>query len=184
MADFPNQNDLFRIERDEILIRNSRLSRESVEREGTDVNILLAASAAAADEVVGQLTDVCAGNFLDAASGQSLDRLVFDRYGLTRKPAAPSLGSVEFSTTVNNPSAFTIPAGAIVQTTDGIQFQVTSSTTFPSGTTGPIIVPVRSILAGIGQQAAIGTITNIVSPIVGQPTDLAVNNSLARKSVV
>jgi uncharacterized phage protein gp47/JayE len=38
---------------------------------------------------------------------------------------------------------------------------------------------VRSILAGANQQAAIGTITNIVGTIVGQPTDLVVTNPVA-----
>lgn len=179
MPDFPTRADLFRILRDEVLSQNAKLSLEAVERDGTDANVLLAASAEAGDEVVGQLVRVAAGNFLDSAEGQALDRLVFDRYGLVRKPAAPAIGSVEFSTTANNPAAFTIAANTLLQTADGIQFATVDAVTFPIATTGPVIAQVRSVLAGLDQQAKKNTITSIVSTITGSPTDLVVNNSLA-----
>lgn len=180
-ADFPNFQDLFRVARDEILVRNAAISRDVVEREGTDANILVASGVAAADEVVGQLTDVAAGLFLDSARGDDLDRLVFDRYGLLRKPAAPSDGIVTFSLTpagTANPAAFTIPSGTILQTPDGIQFITTVTTTFPALSL-TLQVPVRSTLAGLSQQAKAGTITSIVSAITGSPSNLVVTNALA-----
>lgn len=179
MPDFVTFADLFRICRDEVLSRNAKLSLEAVEREGSDANAMLAACAAAGDEVVAQLIDVTAGQFLDSATGQALDRLVFDRYALVRKPAAPALGSVEFSTTAANPSAFSIPIGTALQTADGVQFVTIAGATFPASSVGPVVVAVRSTLAGLNQQAKAGTITSVVSAIAGSPADLAVTNTLA-----
>ena len=72
--DFPNFQTLFQIARNEALVRNPQLSQDAIEREGSDANILIASACAAADEVVGQLTAVSAGLFLDSANGDALDR--------------------------------------------------------------------------------------------------------------
>ena len=99
MPDLPVFEDLFRIARDEAMLRNGRISREAIEREGMDANILMAAGTAIGDEVVGQLGALEAAVFLDSAKGAALDRLVFDRYSLVRKPASAALGTVTFTTT-------------------------------------------------------------------------------------
>lgn len=179
MPDFPSFSSLFRIGRDEILARRAKLSREAVEREGADSNVLVAAGAAMADEVVGQLVDLEAALFLASAVGEDLDRWVFDRYGLTRKPAAASIGSVEFSTIVPSPVTFTIPTGVVLQTSEGLQFITTESGVFVSGATGPVVLAVRSVLAGDDQDAKIAAINSIVSSITSQPDDLAATNTLA-----
>jgi hypothetical protein len=179
VADFVNFTDLFRAARDEVLAREGRLTRAVVERPGTDANLLLAGGAGAADEVLKQLFEVEAGVFLDTAVGQALDRWVFDRYGLLRKPASAAIGEVSFTTTAANPIAFAIPANTLLSTASGIQFVTTAGASFPFGSIGPIVVPVRSVLAGVDQQAAPNTITNLVSQITNQPTDLAVTNPLA-----
>jgi uncharacterized phage protein gp47/JayE len=179
MADFPSWADLFRIARDEVLSRNPRLSRDAVERQGSDANILVAAASAAADEVVGQLVGVSAGQFLDSASGAALDRLVFDRYGLVRKAAAVAQGSVQFSTGTPNPSQFTIPDGTKLQSITGVQYITVGSVIFPAASSGPILAAVRSVLAGATQQASIGTITSITGSISGAPGNLTVTNPIA-----
>lgn len=179
MPEFPTRPDLFRIARDRILSLNAQLSAEVVQRDGTDANILIAGGTAMADAVVGQLLNVCRGQFLDSAEDEALDRLAFDRYTLVRKPASPSLGTVRFSTTTPTPTAFTIPAGTSLATPDGITFVTTVATTFPAASAGPIFVQVRSSLAGFNQQAKIGAITNIVSSILGSPSDLVVTNIVA-----
>lgn len=179
MADFPTRADLFRVARDRILGLNGKLSADVVMRDGTDANVLIAAGSAMADAVVGQLVDVCRGQFLDSSEGAKLDRYVFDRYGLVRKPAAPSLGTAKFTTTAVVGTTFTIPSGTTLTTTDGVSFITTVSTSFPAGIAGPIYVGVRSTVAGFNQQAKAGAITNIVSSIVGQPSDLKVTNDVA-----
>ena len=49
MPNFPTFDALFRAGRDEVLTRNAKISREAVEREGMDANILVAAAAAIGD---------------------------------------------------------------------------------------------------------------------------------------
>ena len=179
MSDLPTQNDLFRIGRDEVLARSNALTKEVVERQGTDANALVAAGSAIGDEVVGQLALVQAGLFQDTAQGKALDRLLIDRYGLYRKPAAPAFGEISFTTTALNPGAFSIPRDTRVQTGDGNQFVTIVTTSFPAASTGPVVVAVRSVLAGLTQQARIDTITTIIDKPVGSPNDLVVTNPLA-----
>jgi len=179
MPDAPTFSDLFRTGRDEILLRNALVSRDAVERDGSDANILVAAAAAMADEAVGQNVQLNSALFLGSAVGDDLSRLVFDRYGLVRKPAAASVGSVRFSTTAPSPTTFTIASGIVVQTATGTQFVTTESTIFSAGSIGPLIVAVRSVLAGPNQNAKANTITSIVSQISGSPSDLKVGNTLA-----
>lgn len=179
MADFPTFEDLFRVGRDEALIRNSRLSREVIEREGSDANVIVAASAAVGDELVAQITRVAKGLFLDTARGECLDRLIFDRFNLKRKDASAALVSVRFTTSAPNPGAFSIPAGTKLGTADGVQFVTTVDAPFPVGSVGPITVAARSAQAGADQQVGIGTITSILGAIPGAPADLAVTNHVA-----
>lgn len=171
--------DLFRAAEVEILQRNGRLRRAIVERDGSDVNLIVGGIAGAGDEIMGQNQLAMATLFLDSAVGEDLDRWLYDRYGLLRKPAAPAAGFVEFTTTAANPTSFTIPVGALLSTSDGLQFTVVAAATFAAGSTGPISVLVQSTLAGVSQQAQIGTITSIVDTITGAPSDLAVTNSTA-----
>lgn len=179
MADFPSFQTLFTLARNEMLARNGQLSRAVIDREGSDANILVAAAAAAADETIAQLVNVTAGLYLDTAQGAALDRLLFDRYGLTRKVAASGVTSLVFSTTTPNPAAFTIPANTVVATTDGIQYQTVQPETFPLGSVGPIYAIARSVVSGVNQQVRPDTLTSIVGSINGSPTDLVVTNPLA-----
>lgn len=179
MPDFPTFTDLFRVARDEVLARNGKISRDAVEREGMDVNILVAAACAAGDEVVGQVASVEASLFLDSASGTDLARLVFDRYGLVPKPASASLGTVQFSTINPTGAAFTIPTGILLSTPDGIQFITTESVIFPNASLGPIACAVRSTLAGGNQNVKAGQINSIITQITSAPPDLRVTNPFA-----
>lgn len=175
--DRPTYSDLFQVARNQLLIANPRLT--AVDREGSDANALVASIAAVGDEVSQQVAYVAAASFLDTAQGTALDRLVFDRYGLVRKPAAAALGTVQFTSAAGAASTFGIPENTLLTTSDGVQFQTTEPVTFPIGSHGPISAPVRSVLAGATQQVRAGTIVAVVSPIGGAPADLAVTNALA-----
>lgn len=179
MPNFPTFSDLFRIGRDEVLARNAQISRDAVEREGMDANILVAAAAAMGDEVSGQLADLEASLFLNSAVGEVLDRLVYDRYGLVRKPASASIGSVQFSTPLPASATFSIPTGTLLGTATGTQFTTTEDAVYVAGSSGPLTVSVRSSLAGANQNAKIGTITSIISRISGAATGLTVTNAYA-----
>lgn len=177
--DFPNFTDYFRRGRNEALRRNRALALSAIERDGSDANILVASGAAMAEQVTAQLAVVESGLFLDSAKGQKLDRYVYDRYNMLRKPAASAVGSVQFSLPTPNPTAFPIPANTALQTGDGRRYLTTAASTFPAGSLGPISVPVVSALAGVKQQAGPGLITNLVSTLAGSPATLVVTNQLA-----
>lgn len=177
--DFPTRAELLRVFQDEILAQNGDLTLEAAQRTGTDLNIIANAGAAMADEVVSQLVKVEAGLYSSSARKDRLDRYLFDRYGLRRKGASPARGSVEFRTTAANPAPFTIPGDTVLSTSDGTQYATTQAALFPAASTGPVVVPVRSLLAGLNQQAAGGTITSVVGSVPGSPADLRVTNTLA-----
>lgn len=179
MADFPTRTDLFRIGRDRILRLNAQLSADVVQRDGTDANVMLAGASGMADAVVGQVLNVCRGQFLDSAQGVQLDRYVFDRYGLVRKPAAPSLGTAQFTLPTPAATSFALPSNLALATADGLTFVTTSASTFPAGIAGPIYVPIRSLVAGFNQQAKAGAITSITGTVPGAPAGLRVTNLVA-----
>jgi uncharacterized phage protein gp47/JayE len=177
--DLPTFPDLFQIARDEMLSRNGQLALAEVDRQGSDLNIIVGAIAAGADEVVGQLARVAKSRSLATAKGQELDVLVYDRYQLIRKPASPAYTHVHFSTTAAAAAAFTIPDSTLLSAADGLQFITVGDVTYPIGSTGPVRATVRSLEAGPGQRAGIGTITSIVTQITGAPADLAATNPAA-----
>ena len=177
--DFPNFPTLFQIARNEALARNSSLTVDAIDRDGSDANILVATACAAADEVVGQLTVTTAGLFLDSANGDALDKLLFDRYGLIRKVASAAVGSVAFSLSAPAAAAFNIPVGTQLSSTEGLKFETTAATLFPAGTAGPVYVAVRSQLAGANQQAKANTITSIIGTIPFAPSGLTATNPIA-----
>jgi len=176
--DFPTFTDLFQRGRNEILSRQGLLSRESVEREGSDANVLVAGGGAMADLVMLVVIRMFNAMFFSTASGSDLDRLALDRYGLVRKPAASALGSVVFSGTAPVTDVV-IPAGTQLATSSGVAFQTTAAGVWAAGATSTPQIPVASSLAGANQQAGIGTITVIVTPIAGAPNSTTVTNTFA-----
>jgi len=169
VTDLPTFKDLRRIGQTEALVRNPRLSLDELNRVGSDLDNIISAGAAMADEVVGQLASLRADLFVGTARGAALDRLVTDRYpDLLRKQAAPSFGYETFAFNPAVVSAFTIPEGVVLSTADGVQFITATSTSVPIGTTS-IQVPIRSVLAGASQKATAGKIANLTTTIPGAP---------------
>lgn len=179
MTDFPTPSDLFRVAECEVLTRNSALTRAVVERDGTDANALTAAGVGVGDELVSQLAQLEADLFLDSAKGPKLDRLVYDLCGgMKRNGASPAITDVYFTTTAPAASGFTIPQNTRVSA-GGVTFYTRTQASFPGGSTGPVIVPVQSLLSGLNQAAGKNTITTIVDFPPGGPSDLAITNPLA-----
>jgi uncharacterized phage protein gp47/JayE len=179
VSDFPSTPDLLRIARDEVLLRNSSLTREVLDRPGSDANALMAASVAVGDAVVGQLIRVEAALSISRAKGADLDRLLFDRFGLLRKDAAPAATTVTLTLPTAAVSSFSIPVKTQFRTSDNKTFESTAQRTFSAGATSLTGVPVASVLAGLSQQARAGSITSIVSSISGAPSGLTVTNPQA-----
>lgn len=180
MADLPSYSDIFRIGKTEALVRNPRLSTDEVDRQGSDINVLLAAGAAMGDEVMGQLAQVRAALYIGTARKSDLDRLITDRYpDLIRKQAAPSFGYADFSFSPVVTGAFVIPDGTVLSTADGIQFGTVGDFSVAVGSVAAH-VPIRSVLAGFSQKTAIGKLNNIVDQIIGAPAaGMTVTNNAA-----
>lgn len=177
--DLPSFSDIFRIGRSEMLVRNGRISPEEIDRRGSDINNLVASSAAMADACMGQLASVRAALYVGTARKDDLDRLITDRYpDLVRKQAAPSYGYVTFSFSPAVVTLFSIPDATVLSTADNVQFITVGATPVPHGTT-TIRVPIRSVLAGSTQKAAIGKINSVLGNITGAPTGMTVTNESA-----
>lgn len=180
MPDFPTSRDLFLRGRNEALWRNRQLSLQEIERQGSDLNILVAAAAAMGDECVGLIAQLSKNLYGPTASGPALTRLILDRYpGLTRKEAAPSYGYAEFSCTTAPTVDFDIAAGTLLSTPQGTQFITEEDATIAAGTTGPVEVSIRSVFAGATQKATSGSITSILTAFNNPPTGLSVTNPSA-----
>lgn len=182
MPDFPKFSDLHRIARDEAVSRSRRLTVNAVDRDGTDANIMTAAGAVVGEEVIGQLADVEEGFWLDSARGPKLDKWAADRYGMSRKPAAPAFVHLLF--TPADPAAppeteFTIPAGTRAATSDGREFITLVNTTWPAFAAGPITVLARSVLAGLDQAIGGGAIKSVTTAIPFAPIAVLVQNAEA-----
>lgn len=178
--DLPSFSTLYRIGKVEALVRNPRLTPDEVDRQGSDINILLAAPAAMADECVAQIASVRKDLYVGTAEGDALDRLITDRYpDLIRKQASPSYGYVTFSFSPAVSGAFTITDGAVLSTADGVQFITLGDTSVSAGTTSKT-VPIRSMLAGASQKAGPAKIKNIITSFVGAPSSgMTVSNAAA-----
>jgi len=118
-----------------MLVRNGRISPEEIDRRGSDINNLVASSAAMADACMGQLASVRASLYVGTARNDDLDRLITDRYpDLVRKQAAPSYGYATFSFPTPVVTTFSIPDATVLSTADNVQFITVGATTVPHGT--------------------------------------------------
>lgn len=174
MADsLPTRDDFFQIGASEVLARSEarpqqeRLSREAVFTEGTDINIIIAACSAMADESTRQLAVRMAALYLDSAEEEDLDRLVADRFSpeIARKQAAPAVVPVTFSRPIP-PSAgapVSIEAGKKVRTKQGTEFKLVETASLAAGSTGPVTVSAEAVLSGPAGNVEAGTITEIVA---------------------
>ena len=175
MADsFPTRDDYFQIGADEVLARSEerpqreRLSRESVFTEGTDINIIIAACSAMADESTRQLAIRMAALFLDSAEGEDLDRLVADRFSpeVSRKQAAPAVVTVTFSRAIppSAGAAALYDVGTKLSTEQGTEFELTEAASFTINSTGPITAAAQAVLSGVDGNVSVGEITQIKGP--------------------
>lgn len=183
----PTRAEYYQIGAQDVIVRSQqrpqrlRLSREAIFTEGTDINIILAACAAMADEATRQTALKFAALFLDSAEGEDLDRLVADRFSPTifRKQAAPAVVPVTFRTTVPSVGA-TLEVGQTVRTEDGTEFELTEVAPFPVGSTGPVTAAAEAKLSGTAGNVAAGSIVQFGPPLPADaPTYVITNDEAA-----
>jgi uncharacterized phage protein gp47/JayE len=169
MTELPTREDYFQIGAQEVLRRgearspNQRITREVIFAEGTDTNLLLAATSAMADEATRHLALRMAALFLDSAEDEDLDRLVADRYSpeIVRKQPSQALVTLTFTRAIppSSGALVSVPTGTKIRTATGVEFETTTPVVFPLNGTGPYSAEAKARLAGPTGNVAAGTIT-------------------------
>lgn len=129
--DLPNRTDLFTVAREFIRSQpNTRVNPAMVDVDGSNLNLDVGSSAVMGEALTASWARCARDLFLGTAEGDGLDRYVFDRFGMTRKPAAPA--SVPLTLTRPNFAAGggVVNAGARVTTPSGSIFALQTDVTF------------------------------------------------------
>lgn len=149
-----------------VALSGGRLSMTECLRPGSDLWVHCRAPAIGMQLVAFEAMQREAALYLDSASGERLDRLVLDRYGLKRDPASPSQGTVVVRAAAPPAEDVIVAAGAVLLTTEGIRVATLFDVTLPAGSTAWQSVTAQSVVAASGQNIAAGTVTGFESPPV------------------
>ncbi len=112
-----------------------------------------------------QMDGIYRSAFIDLASGTSLDHIAA-LLAITRKDPRFASGEVLFKRGTPAPGDILIPAGTVVSTDQGQNFETTDARTLRRGQLS-IIAPVRAQLEGTPGRVDAATIKNINRPIFG-----------------
>lgn len=178
--ELPSRQSLFTRGRDTILTATRLMRRAVIEQRHSDVHLILSACAAMGDEVLGALSRVLALSFMDTCENADLDAFIYNRFGFPRKPASPGFTYVRFLVPAPTLTpTFTVPAGTLVRTETGVQYQTNEAVVHVEGTAQTGLVEARSLLAGSSQQVGIGDLNKVASSVAGAPNNLGVTNPYA-----
>lgn len=92
---------------------------------------------------------------------------VFESFDFKRKNALESVVNIVYGSNSPAPSDVPISDGAIISTTDGVQFRTTASSTLLTGNTVTPLIPAVAVIAGVVGNVKAGTITQLVTQIPG-----------------
>lgn len=163
--DVPSRADLYAIGRDYVVTRSKKIDPAQVDIEGSDANLYCGLGSVLATQVMRQLVYRTSVLLLDGADDEDLDRLIYDRYSLTRKGASPARGEITITRPTAIAGAGSVPIGTKLTTDLGYEYITTTVATFSAGALtadGPC--DVRATQAGKATQAAAGTINRFAKP--------------------
>jgi hypothetical protein len=112
-----------------------------------------------------QMEEIYWSAFVDTAGGSSLDHLAA-LLGLTRKDARFASGEVLFTRGSPAPGDIAIPAGALVSTLEGQNFETTDACILRRGQLS-VAAPIRAVQEGPAGRVATGVIVQVNRPIFG-----------------
>lgn len=115
--------------------------------------------AGAVHMLYGYLDWIARQSIIDTAEAEYLERWAAI-WKITRKAADFAVGSVAFTGSVGS----IIPSGTVVQRQDGVQYQLTVETVLGSG---PAIIPVQAVAAGVAGNFDSELPIFLLSPIAG-----------------
>ena len=157
MADLPTRLDLYALGRQFVLTRAVKIDPAQVDVQGSDVNIFVGSVSVIGDAIVKQLGYSAARLLIDGADQDDLDRLAFDRYGLTRKGASAAVGVVRMFRASFAAGAGTVPIGTELTTLSGVVYVTTTVATFGASSL-VAFANVRAVQAGHVNQVGANTI--------------------------
>lgn len=172
MADVPTQRDLFLAGRAEAILSPTRFDRAIIDTEGSDVNTILNVAAAMGQECVRYLQVALNELGLATATGEALDRWVFDRYQLTRKEATNAVVTLTL-TRSNTTPGFTIPAGSLFGTETGINYATQNDVSFADGVVGPLSVLAIADRTGVEGNVDDGEITQVITTLADDTVEVS-----------
>lgn len=165
MPDLPTRLDLFAAGRRYIrLAPSTRIAQSIVDVVGSDVNLVVGAGSVMGEAITLSLASCFSGLFVETATDDNIDRLAFDRYGLTRFPATPATVLLTFSRVSFAGGAGTISAGTRVQTAGGLQFGVDTDTAV-GATALSVTANATALVAGSDSNAPAGQLVQIVDSL-------------------
>ncbi len=178
MCAAPSFDDLFTIGKAEMLIRRPDLFLAP----GDVTDFLMAAAAAMADKNTQFAAEEFRKTFVDGATGDDLTSLANDHFAITRSPATPAQGTVEFSRLTSAAGAGTLSAGTTLSTIEDEtgqrqEYTIDADAVFSGAALGPIAVAATAVDVGRDGNAIVDAITNIVDAVF-DPT-ITVTNPLA-----
>lgn len=132
----------------------ARLPGADVRLATSNLNVLAHLSAGAAHGLYGYLDWIARQILPDTSEAEILARQA-TIWGIGRKPAAAASGSVSFS------GVGTVPAGTLLQRSDGWQYQTTAEAVLPAAAS------VLAVGLGSAGNAAAGSALALVSPLAG-----------------
>ncbi len=171
MANLPNRLDLFRKGLDSLnATSGTRINPDVATVPGSDVNIMLGAMSLMGEEIVSNLANCMRGLFIETARGEQLDRVAFDRYGLTRFPATPARCLLHII--IDGEAGGVIPAGTRVKTSGGVQFATDVDAVFQGGFEVRD-VPATALEAGVDSNVTESSLTSWVDQIYAPSSDVS-----------
>lgn len=176
--DIPTRLDIFAIGRDYLRTRAKKLDPAQVDIEGSDANIVVAEASVMGNAVLRQLGYRTSVLLVDSANNEDLDRLLFDRFSMTRKGASSSRTAVQFTRPTFAIGSGTIPIGTLVTTDTGTEFITTSTANF-GATDLASAARVRSVQAGSLTSAGANAIVRFSKPDQIFDKSIVVTNAVA-----
>jgi uncharacterized phage protein gp47/JayE len=173
--DLPSRLDLFAKGVQYIQQSTGKLDPRVPLTQGSDANMYLGSTTVVADAITKQIGYNLARLLLDTATGDDLDRYALDRYQLTRKGAAPAVGSVTISRATVAAGAGSVALGTVLTTLSGAQYFTTSIATFGPSTYSATCT-VSASQAGAASQVGANAVSNFLQPSQLFDASLTVNN--------
>lgn len=160
MSDLPNRQDLFAIGRQYVKgVPNTRINPAIIDVPGSDVNLALGSSSLMGEALSAAWARCMRGLFIDTAMGDELDRIAYDHFGITRKPASAADAGVTLARPTAAAGGGVVAAGTRITTPSGSVFALVTDVVF--GATDLVVDTGDAVAQIVGptQNVAAGALT-------------------------